>query len=74
MNKPIESMAIKSLFCVSSASVRLVIYRLLCTALPIKPTRTIVKKNAKVTASNANVAAIRLFRINTRERDKRYRT
>jgi hypothetical protein len=29
--------------------------------------RTIVKKKAKVTANRANVAAIRLFRINTKK-------
>ncbi len=67
INKAIESMAIKSLFCILSASVRSVIYRLFCIALPIKPMRTIVKKKAKVTANRANVAAIRLFRINTKK-------
>jgi len=65
--KPKESMAIKSLFCILSASVRLVIYRLFCIELPVKPMRTIVKQNAKATASNAKVAATRLFRINTKK-------
>jgi hypothetical protein len=62
----IEIIAIKSLFCTLSASVRLFIYRLFCIALPIKPMRTIRKQKAKVTANKANVAAIRLFRINTK--------
>ncbi len=62
-----ESIAIKSLFCILSASVGSVIYRLFCIALPIKPMRTIVIKKAKVTANRANVAAIRLFRIHTKK-------
>ena len=66
-----ESMAIKILSCTFSAFVRWVSDRLICTELPIKPIRTIVKRKAKTTANNANVAATRLFRTNTKRR-KRY--
>ncbi len=70
INKAIESMAIKSLFCMLSASVGLVRYRLVCIELPAKPMRTIVKTKATITASNANVAATRLFRMNTKNSNR----
>ncbi len=68
INNPIESMAIKSLFCSLSASVGLATYRLFWIELPIKPVRTIVKQKAKVTANNANVAATRLFCLNAKQK------
>jgi hypothetical protein len=73
MNEPIASMEIKILSCSFCVSVRSVILRSFCTALPTKPTRTIVKKKAKITVINTNVAAARLFRENTKKKHKKDR-
>lgn len=66
MSKAKESIKIKSISCIFSTRVRPVIDKLFCTALPSKPMRVIEKSNAKITANNANVAATRLFRTNTK--------
>ena len=64
---PIASKEIWSFSWVLSASVRSTAYRKFSTALPDKPTRTTMKRNAIVTAIKAKVAATRLFFTKTKE-------